>query len=140
MFCSHNRVQDGNDFVDLAIQKAVIIYTEKDIHRKGCIIKKVDNTKKTLAKLCNEFYDYPSEKFFVVGVTGTSGKTETANLIHHIINNYGIKSGIIGTLEIKISSKKYPLGFTTLTTEDIYYYLNKMVEKNVRARIRGIFI
>lgn len=133
------KARDGNDFIDLAVQKgAVIIYTEKDIHKKDCIVKKVGNTRKTLAELCNEFYDYPSDKFFVIGVTGTSGKMATANLIHHIISSYGIKSGIIGTLNIKINRKKYPVKFTTLTTEDIYYYLNEMVEENIRVVIMEV--
>lgn len=125
--------RDGNNFIDLAIQKgAIIIYTERDIHKKNCIIKKVGNTKKILAELCNEFYDYPSDKFFVVGVTGTSGKIRTANLIHHIVNNYGVKSGMIGNLNIKIGEKKYPIKPATLATEDIYFYLNKMAEEDIK--------
>ncbi|MCK9267280.1 MAG: Mur ligase family protein [Alkaliphilus sp.] len=125
---------DGNNFIDLAVQKgAVVIYTERDIYRKNCIIKRVENSRKALAELCNEFYDYPSEKFFVIGVTGTKGKIRTVNLIHHITNRYGIKSGVISSLNIKFNEKKYPLRSTNLATEDIYYYLNRMANEGIKV-------
>lgn len=130
---------DGNNFIDLAIRKgAVIVYTEKDVYKKNCIIKKVGNTKKILAELCNKFYDYPSDKFFVIGVTGTNGGTGVIDLIYHIINNYGIKSGVMGNLNIKIKEKEYPLKLSILATEDIYYYLNKMAEENIKIVIMEV--
>ncbi len=130
---------DGNNFIDLAIRKgAVVVYTERDVHKKNCIIKKVGNTKKILAELCNKFYDYPSDKFFIIGVTGTNGKTGIVDLIYHIINNYGIKSGVIGSLNVKIKEKEYPLRLPTLATEDIYYYLNKMAEENIKIVIMEV--
>ena len=132
-------VHDGNNFIDLAIQKgATIIYTELDIYKKNCIVKRVENTRRILAELYNEFYDYPSDKFFVIGVTGTRGKTRIANLIHHIINRYGIKSGVISSLDIKINEKKYPLESTNLATEDIYYYLNRMVDEGIKVVVMEV--
>lgn len=130
---------DGNNFIDLAIQKgAVVIYTEREIYRKNCIMKRVENSRKALTELCNEFYDYPSEKFFVIGVTGTRGKIRTVNLIHHIIDRYGIKSGVISSSNIKVNGKKYPLKSTNSTTEDIYYYLNKMVNAGIKIVVMEI--
>ena len=130
---------DGNNFIDLAIQQgAIVIYTERDIYRENCIIKRVDSTRKALAELCNEFYDYPSEKFFVIGVTGTRGKMRTVNLIHHITNKYGIKSGVISSFNIKVNEKKYPLKSTNLATEDIYYYLNRMVDEGIKVVVMEI--
>lgn len=128
--------KDGNKFIDEAVKSgAVIVYTEKDIYRKDCIIKKVSDGRKKLAELCNEFYGYPSEKLLVIGVTGTNGKTTTTNLIYHILKEAGIAVGIIGTLHIKIGEKQYPSKLTTPITEDIYYYLNRMVEENLRVAV-----
>ncbi|MBU5677041.1 UDP-N-acetylmuramyl-tripeptide synthetase [Alkaliphilus sp. MSJ-5] len=128
--------KDGNKFIDEAVESgAVIVYTEKDIYRKDCIVKKVNNGRKKLAELCNEFYGYPSEKLLVIGVTGTNGKTTTTNLIYHILKEAGIAVGIIGTLHIKIGKKQYPSKLTTPITEDIYYYLNRMVEENIRVAV-----
>ena len=120
--------KDGNEFIDESVRNgASIVYTENDIYRNDCIIKKIDDGRKKLADLCNEFYDYPSEKLFVIGVTGTNGKTTTTNLIYHILKECGIAVGLIGTLYIKIGEKQYPSKLTTPSAEDIYYYLNEMV-------------
>ncbi len=131
--------QDGNDFINIAIKKgAIIVYTEKDLCVENCIIKKVKDTRKTLAELCNKFYNYPSDKLIVIGITGTNGKTTTANLINHIIKSYGIKSGLIGTLNIKINEKLYSSKLTTPSTEDVYYYLNKMVEEDIKIVVMEV--
>jgi len=128
--------KDGNEFIDEAVKSgASIIYTESDIYRNDCIIKKTDDGRKKLADLCNEFYGYPSEKLFVIGVTGTNGKTTTTNLIYNILKESGIAVGLIGTLDIKIGKKQYPSKLTTPSAEDIYYYLNEMVQDNIRVAV-----
>lgn len=130
---------DGNNFIDLAIEKgAAIIYTEKDLERDTCIIKRVKNTRRVLAQLCNEFYNYPSEKLFLIGITGTNGKTTISNLIYHIVSKYGIKCGLIGTLNIKINGTSYPSQLTTPLTEDIYYYLGKAVAGGTRIMVMEV--
>lgn len=127
---------DGNEYIEEAVRRgATIVYTEEDIHRRDCIIKKTVNARKKLAELCNEFYQYPSEKLIVIGVTGTNGKTTTTNLIYHILKESGIPVGLVGTLYIKIGNKQYPSTLTTPAAEDMYYYLNKMVEENVKVAV-----
>lgn len=128
--------EDGNEYINEAVSRgAAIVYTEINIYRDDCIIKKTDNARKKLAKLCNEFYGYPSEKLFVIGVTGTNGKTTTSNIIYHILSKAGVNTGLIGSLYIKVGAKQYPSKLTTPTVEDTYYYLNKMVEENVKIVI-----
>ena len=51
-------------------------------------------------------YGFPSKKLYVIGVTGTKGKTTTSNLIHHILNSSGQKTGLITTVNIKIGDKE----------------------------------
>ncbi len=128
--------EDGNNFIDEAVRRgAVIVYTEHDVSRRDCIVKKVDNGRVKLAELCNEFYSDPSEKLIVIGVTGTNGKTTTTNLIYHILKEAGFSVGLIGTLCIKIDEKQYPSKLTTPSVEDTYYYLNKMVEEKVKIAV-----
>lgn len=128
--------EDGNNFIHEAVQKgAVMIYTENDVHIKDCIVKKVPDCRKELGNLCNQFYGYPSDKLLVIGVTGTNGKTTTTNLIYHILKESGKKAGLIGTLFIKIGTKQYASKLTTPCTEDIYYYLNQMVEEGVTIAV-----
>ncbi|SDK18425.1 Mur ligase family protein [Natronincola ferrireducens] len=131
--------RDGNDFIDEAIEKgASIIFTEKDISKKQVPIKKVENSRKVLAELCNTFYDYPSEKLKIIGVTGTNGKTTTTHLIHHILKDYGISTGLIGTLNVKINDKEYTTELTTPDAEIIYGYLHKMVEEKVEVVVMEV--
>ena len=51
-------------------------------------------------------YGYPSKKLILIGVTGTDGKTTTCTLIHHILEQAGIKAGVITTIGAKISNNK----------------------------------
>lgn len=53
-----------------------------------------------------QFYRHPSEELFVVGVTGTNGKTTTVNSIHHILQSNGIRSGLLSTANIKIGNRE----------------------------------
>ena len=58
----------------------------------------VKDTRKALALLSATFYNNPSEKFLLIGVTGTNGKTTTTNLIAKIFEDQGHKVGLIGTI------------------------------------------
>mgnify|MGYP000848406590 CR=1 FL=1 len=130
---------DGNDFIDEAINKgASIIFTENDIKMDNVLVKKVENTRETLARLCNEFYDYPTEKLKVIGVTGTNGKTTTTHLIHHMLRQHGVSTGLIGTLNIKINDREYKSQLTTPEAETIYHYLYKMVQEKVEVVVMEV--
>lgn len=130
---------DGNSYIEVAVKRgAKIVFTERDIVRNDCIIKKTCNCRKKLAELCNEFYGYPSEKLIVVGVTGTNGKTTTTHLIHEILLRNGIATGLIGTLKIKLNEIEHKPRLTTPIAEDIYYYLNKMVRNNIKVVVMEV--
>src|SRR3989339_200891 len=51
-------------------------------------------------------YRYPSKEILVVGVTGTNGKTTTVNAIHHVLQNSGIRAGLLSTANFKIGNKE----------------------------------
>jgi len=61
--------------------------------------------KRLMGQLANIMYGYPSKNFFVIGVTGTNGKTTTANLIHKILNDHVSKTVMISTANIKIGDQ-----------------------------------
>ena len=56
-----------------------------------------DNTRKMLSRLACRFYGHPSRQMHVIGITGTKGKTTTAQLLSHVLNQNGIPCGYIGT-------------------------------------------
>jgi UDP-N-acetylmuramoyl-L-alanyl-D-glutamate--2,6-diaminopimelate ligase len=85
------------------------------------------------ASLAKIFYDSPDEKLKLIGITGTNGKTTTAYLVHHILENTLGLSGLIGTVETRVGVRTFP---STMTTPDIltaYRLFAEMVSSGCKA-------
>ena len=65
----------------------------------------------------------------MIGITATNGKTTTAFMTDSILEKQGFKTGLLGTVYIKIDDHSIPSDLTTPESLDLQYYLNKMVEK-----------
>ncbi len=83
-----------------------------------------------VAFLAALIFRFPARKLKIIGVTGTDGKTTTVNLIYHILNESGLKVGMISTVEAKISGETIDTGFhvTTPGAFQIQKLLRKMVD------------
>ncbi|EOC99507.1 Mur ligase family protein [Caldisalinibacter kiritimatiensis] len=131
--------KDGNDYIDEAIDRgAVLIYTEKDVKNKKVPVKKVEHARKKLSELLNEFYDFPSEKMRLIGVTGTNGKTTTTHLIYKIFKKAGYKTGLIGTIGTKIDEEYIPPTLTTPEPEVLFDILNNMLEQGIEVVVMEV--
>lgn len=104
---------DGNEYIQDAIQKgAVVIMVGADTELKKLQIPEevtllvVPDTRLALAICACNFYDNPSRKFKLIGVTGTKGKTTTTFMIKKILEKAGHKVGLIGTIATYIGDKK----------------------------------
>ncbi len=104
---------DGHKYIkDVIDNGARVIMVEegaeiKDILKKeNLTIIMVPNTRKALAICSCNFYDNPSSKFILVGVTGTKGKTTTTFMIKHMLEKQGRKVGLIGTIATYINGKR----------------------------------
>lgn len=98
------------------------------------MIQKIKNLKHFLvALLAVLYYRYPGRHLTVIGVTGTDGKTTTVNLIYHLLNNAGLKTGMISTVGAKIGKKKIKTGFhvTTPSSIKIQRLLRQMVNRGI---------
>ncbi|RVD88006.1 uncharacterized protein DFL_002206 [Arthrobotrys flagrans] len=95
----------------------------------------VPDARKALALMAAEFYDHPSRKIVLVGVTGTNGKTTTANLTANIFRHAGFKSvGVIGTLGATTENTSVDLGTsTTPRSLDIQRLLSRFLDAGVEA-------
>ncbi|SCG82619.1 UDP-N-acetylmuramyl-tripeptide synthetase [Proteiniborus sp. DW1] len=128
--------KDGNQYINDVIKRgASIIYTEDDIKSDLIPVIKVQNSRKKLAELLDMYYDYPSKKLILVGITGTNGKTTTSYILDHILKSTGIKTGVIGTLGIKIGERHIPTNLTTPEPEVLFYQLKEMVKEDVQVAI-----
>jgi len=125
---------NGNDFIDQSIIKgASVIVSEnfpKKIHDSVTYIK-VENIKKCLAIISNNFYDHPSKKIKLVGITGTNGKTTCATLMYELFNSLGYSVGLISTLNIKYSKIQKEVKNTTPDSLKLNYYLDEMIKNGV---------
>ena len=88
----------------------------------------VNDSSNALSIISNNFYDFPSKKLEIVGVTGTNGKTSIVSLLHQLFSIRGYKCGLISTIENIIDQEKYISTHTTPDILQINFLLSKMVE------------
>lgn len=109
-------VVDGHMFIDEVIEKgatAIVYENDPTEFKNGVTYIKVENSHSAMGIIASNFYDNPSSKLKLVGVTGTNGKTTTATLLHQLFLDLGHKAGMIGTIVNKINDKSYEAIRTT---------------------------
>ncbi|MEN8186046.1 MAG: UDP-N-acetylmuramoyl-L-alanyl-D-glutamate--2,6-diaminopimelate ligase [Bacteroidota bacterium] len=125
---------DGHSFIDKAVsQGAVAVICEElpeNIHKKITYIQ-VKDSNKALAIIASNFYDNPSEKLKLVGVTGTNGKTTIATLLYTLFKNAGYKAGLLSTIKVLVDNLEFPATHTTPDSLSINRYLHEMVIQEV---------
>ncbi|MGO4369489.1 Mur ligase family protein [Paenibacillus sp. MCAF20] len=92
---------------------------------------RVANSRIALAQLGAAFYGNPADKMKMIGITATNGKTTTSYMTNAILENHGLKTGLIGTVVIKVDDVSIPSELTTPESLDLQHYLKQMVDKGV---------
>jgi UDP-N-acetylmuramoyl-L-alanyl-D-glutamate--2,6-diaminopimelate ligase len=124
---------DGHKFINNAAKDgAAAILCERlpDEMKKEVTYIVTDDTSKSLGLIASQFYDNPSKKLKLIGVTGTNGKTTTTTLLYQLFLNKGNHCGLISTIANYINSKKIPTVFTTPDAISINKLLSEMVKEN----------
>ena len=112
-------VEEGYDLKSIKLPEDVTLIMTKD-------------TRKALAICSCNFYDNPSRKFKLIGVTGTKGKTTTTFMIKSILEKAGYKVGLIGTIATYINEKMISESSrTTPESIELQRTFSKMVEQGV---------
>lgn len=118
---------NGCDFISDAFKNgAVAVLTEENI--KGCI--RVSNARSVYALVCKNFFEKACDKFKIIAVTGTNGKTTTCTITRQVLSYAGLRTGIIGTLgagEDNLSDT----GFTTPDPYALHKIFKQMKESGV---------
>ncbi|SJZ62934.1 UDP-N-acetylmuramoyl-L-alanyl-D-glutamate--2,6-diaminopimelate ligase [Garciella nitratireducens] len=125
---------DGHDYIPSAIKNgAICIICEKEIPilKEGITYIQVKDSKIAQAELAIRFYDHPSEKLKMIGITGTNGKTSISFLIGNILRQWGKKTGTIGTIGNYIGNSFYKANNTTPEAIDLQKFLSEMVKQKV---------
>ncbi len=121
---------DGHQFISQAIkQGATAVVTERKISAEtgGTPIVAVDDSRRALALLAGVFFNHPSERLKLIGVTGTNGKTTTTYLVKSIVEAGHGSAGLIGTIAYRVGSKIYPAPNTTPESLDLQRLMNEMI-------------
>lgn len=130
---------DGHQYISTAIQKgAVAIVCEKiptEINSKITYIK-VENSSDALGKMASAWYNFPTSKIILVGVTGTNGKTTIATLLYQLFRQLGHKSGLLSTICNYVDELAVE---TTHTTPDALA-LNELLSQMVDAGCEYVFM
>ena len=130
---------DGAEYIKQAIENGAIAVVieegtklkKSDVNDETAIIM-VPNARIALAKMACNFYNNPSKKFKLIGVTGTKGKTTTTFMIKSILEKHGNKVGLIGTVANYIGNKN--LGESSRTTPEsieLQKLFSQMVEEKI---------
>ena len=98
--------EDGHKYIGEAIKNgASAILVSNNCYYKDILVLRTNDTRKVLSKIASNYYDNPSKDFYLIGITGTKGKTTTSFMIKNILVKSGYKVGLIGTIGIYINNK-----------------------------------
>ncbi|MBF7091894.1 UDP-N-acetylmuramoyl-L-alanyl-D-glutamate--2,6-diaminopimelate ligase [Flavobacterium sp. ALJ2] len=127
-------LSDGHDYIKKAIElgaTAIICDTLPEVLVKEVTYIKVKDTNSALAFMAANYFDNPSEKIKLVGITGTNGKTTIASLLYQLFKKAGFKVGLLSTVKILVDETEYKATHTTPDSITINQYLNEMIESGV---------
>lgn len=126
-------VADGHQFITSAIEKgASVIVCEKLPKKLDATVTYVvvDNSSRAMGLIAAAYYQHPSKKLKLVGVTGTNGKTTVATLLSNLFQELGYKVGLLSTVENKINNTVIPSTHTTPDSISINELLLDMIAAN----------
>jgi len=123
---------NGENFAGEAMKKgAAAAVCERPLN---CCLPQiiVEDVKTAMARISEAFYDFPSKKINVIGITGTNGKTTVTYFLEKIAEASGIKSAVFGTINYRWAGKTFTLPNTTAEAPDLSKYLSEVGKKGVK--------
>lgn len=123
---------DGHQYINAAIQNGAVAIVHSDSlgeFHDNVVYIQVTDVADTIGKMAANFYENPSGKLKVVGVTGTNGKTTITTLLYDLFTKLGFKCGLISTVKNIINGKEYVSTHTTPDAISIQKLFAEMVQK-----------
>ena len=130
---------DGHDYIDTAIKNgatSVIVVNIPENKQEGICYVVVECSSTAMSIIAANYYDNPSQKLKLVGVTGTNGKTTIVTLLHQLFTDLGYPSGMLSTIENRIGTISVK---STHTTGDSLQ-INQMLSDIVNAGCEYCFM
>ncbi|WP_419888563.1 UDP-N-acetylmuramoyl-L-alanyl-D-glutamate--2,6-diaminopimelate ligase [Neobacillus niacini] len=136
--CIKGYTVDGHDFAESAVKSgAVAVLAERELPLSVPVII-VNDTTRAMAVLADAFYQHPTKKLHLIGITGTNGKTTTSHLIEKIFSDVNRCTGLIGTMYTKIGDQKFETKNTTPESLVLQKGFKQMLEKGVDTAIMEV--
>ena len=133
---------DGHSVAAQMVEKgAACLVISKDVEvpeDSRVSLIKVENTRYALAFISAAYFGHPAEKMKVIGITGTKGKTTTTYMVRSILENAGLKVGLVGTIETIIGEKHIPAFNTTPESYVLQEYFAQMAEEGCDAVVMEV--
>ena len=123
---------DGHQFIDKAIAQGAIAVVGETLPKKqtaGITYVQTTSSAEAAGIIAHNFYDQPTQKLKLVGVTGTNGKTTIATLLYQLFTCLGYKCGLLSTVENQITGRVIPSTHTTPDAVSLNALLHQMVEE-----------
>lgn len=132
--CIRGAVRDGHDYAVNVVNKgavALIVEHEVKVPEHVTVIR-VKDTRSALSCMSAAYFGYPAERLVTIGVTGTKGKTTTVYMIQAMLEQAGLRTGLIGTIETVIGKTRIPSSNTTPESYLIQKYFREMADAGIR--------
>ena len=127
-------ISDGHDYISKAVElgaSAIICDTLPDTVSDSVTYIQVKDTNAALAVVAANYFENPSQKLQLVGVTGTNGKTTIASLLYQLYKKADHKVGLLSTVKIMVDDVEYKATHTTPDSITINSCLTEMVNAGV---------
>ncbi len=130
--CVSGYTQDGHNYISDAQSKgAVAFIVEKDVDLAGAAVVKVHSSRLAMPLLASGFYNNPTQRLRLIGITGTNGKTTTTYLIKSIMETNGKSIGLLGTISTQIGDKTFVSSRTTPESLDLQSLFREMADSAI---------
>ena len=136
-FSFASRVQEATGMSLLCKPTTTAAEHPIELPADACIALTSD-TRIGLAAVSSEFYGNPSDKLYVVGITGTKGKTTIALTAHQILNKCGFPTGYIGSNGVKYAKRSFETANTTPESCELQKHMRDMVDAGVKYLIMEV--
>lgn len=123
---------DGHQFIAKAVEQgatAIVCEEMPAAKQEGVTYVQTSNSAEAAGQIAHNFYDAPTERLKLVGVTGTNGKTTIATLLYKLFTGLGYKCGLVSTVENVIAGKIIPATHTTPDAISLNALLKQMVDE-----------
>ncbi len=137
--CIRGYKTDGHLYLSAATERGAVAAVVEEFNDDIQIPQyKVADSRYALAVLADHFFDHPSRKINLTGVTATNGKTTTTYMTNAIFEKWGLKTGLIGTVVIRTGRRMKPAELTTPESMDLHRYFLEMVETGVTHAVMEV--